>query len=274
MLYIIVPIHNRKQITLKFIQNLLEQSFQNFHVVLIDDGSVDNSSEEVKQLLGTKVTIIYGDGNLWWAGSLQVAKNHLEDSGIADDELILIMNDDTKFNSNLLEVAINLKDSLDNAIVQAIAIREDNSKDMGHKADWGTFSFMPILDNEKVEVFSTRGLLMKKRTLMLIGNFYPRLIPHYLSDYEYTYRAYKKGIKLITNKDFYLYSMSESSGIHKPNHKNIIVYLRNVFTKRSASNPIYSSLFVVVAAPVKFWVHCLVRIWYGFIKNLLISIKL
>ena len=32
-----------------------------------------------------------------------------------------------------------------------------------------------------------------------IGDFYPKILPHYLADIEYSYRAIKKGYKVISN---------------------------------------------------------------------------
>ncbi|MCK5537931.1 MAG: glycosyltransferase family 2 protein, partial [Bacteroidales bacterium] len=39
MIYIILPVHNRKKITEKFIKCLVKQTYQDFKLILVDDGS-------------------------------------------------------------------------------------------------------------------------------------------------------------------------------------------------------------------------------------------
>ena len=47
-LYILLPVHNRCDITREFIDCLKAQTFQDYHLVLIDDGSTDGTEQMVR----------------------------------------------------------------------------------------------------------------------------------------------------------------------------------------------------------------------------------
>ncbi|WP_223209857.1 glycosyltransferase [Picosynechococcus sp. NKBG042902] len=68
-LYILLPVHNRYSITQHFIRHLQRQTFQDYHLVLLDDGSTDGTATMVEASI-PNLTIIQGTGDWWWAGSL------------------------------------------------------------------------------------------------------------------------------------------------------------------------------------------------------------
>ena len=70
MIYIILPVHNRKVTTEKFIKSLVAQTYKEFKLILVDDGSTDGTDKMVLSYIPDGI-ILKGDGNLWWAGGLQ-----------------------------------------------------------------------------------------------------------------------------------------------------------------------------------------------------------
>src|ERR1700751_1054488 len=94
--FILLPVHNRKTITLQFVNRLKKQTHQNFQLILVDDGSTDGTADAVlSELPNTKV--IRGDGNLWWGGGLQAGVDYLKQSCVDSDPIVLMINDDTIF---------------------------------------------------------------------------------------------------------------------------------------------------------------------------------
>lgn len=53
---IIIPTYNRATLITKTVLSLLEQEYQNFEVIIIDDGSTDDTEEVVKNIDTSKVT--------------------------------------------------------------------------------------------------------------------------------------------------------------------------------------------------------------------------
>jgi glycosyltransferase involved in cell wall biosynthesis len=55
---VIIPLYNKEKYVLKTITSVLQQSFQNFDIVIVDDGSTDQSLAIVKSLNNDKITVI------------------------------------------------------------------------------------------------------------------------------------------------------------------------------------------------------------------------
>ena len=60
-IYILLPVHNRREITRDFIDCLVTQTCQNYHLVLIDDGSTDGTDQMVRERV-ENLTVIRGNG--------------------------------------------------------------------------------------------------------------------------------------------------------------------------------------------------------------------
>ena len=68
MIYIVIPVFNRREETLRCLDSLVTQTYTNFIVIVVDDGSTDGVGDAVQA--GYPDTIVLkGDGNLWWAGA-------------------------------------------------------------------------------------------------------------------------------------------------------------------------------------------------------------
>ena len=91
-IYILLPVHNRREITRKFIECLKLQTHQNYHLVLIDDGSTDGT-EKIVQSQIQALTVIKGKGDWWWAGSLQQGYLWMKSQNLTSSDLVLIIND-------------------------------------------------------------------------------------------------------------------------------------------------------------------------------------
>ena len=61
--YILLPVHNRKNFTLKFVSLLMLQDHKNYTLLLIDDGSTDGTDVAVLNELPQSI-VLKGNGNL------------------------------------------------------------------------------------------------------------------------------------------------------------------------------------------------------------------
>lgn len=272
MIYILLPVHNRKKFTLRFVKKLKLQSYSNFHLILIDDGSTDGTAQVIGEiLLPNQLTILIGDGNLWWAGGLQKGYEYLRlNQKIKESDLILIVNDDTFFEEHAFEKAVKKLKDKEKTLLLAKNIDENdpNLTEGGIHANWLRGNFTKTNDPEKINCLSTRGLFFKWKDFKEIGGFKPDLLPHYTSDYEFTIRAFNKGFKLIVNDDIKLYWNSQATGILALNNNlSYRDFLAQVFSERSHGNPIRFSIFIILSAPWYFIPHNLLRIWLQFIKD-------
>lgn len=245
--YILLPVHNRVEITRDFIECLCQQTFSSYHLVLIDDGSSDGTAEMVQQKLpGT--TVLRGNGNWWWAGSLQRGLNWIKTQSPNNDSIVLFINDDVRFAPDYLENAARVMQQKTGTLVLS-RIQENNSGhilESGITANLKWLGFKIADSQDQINCLSTRGLFARWTDIQAIGSFRYRLLPHYLSDYEYTIRAFKKGMKTETSADLLLMVNTETTGYREHNEEHLSDYLRNLFSKKSANNPVYMSIFILI----------------------------
>lgn len=261
-IYILLPVHNRREITRRFIHCLLNQTYQNYHLILIDDGSTDGTAEMVREYIQS-LTVIRGKGDWWWSGALQQGYNWLIDNRIAEQNIILIMNDDTLFDRDFLYYGLCYLQSNQNVLLMAECYDEITRKlhDRGVKVNWQKLTFEPAQSDDEINCLATRGLFLRMIDFVKIGGFYPRLIPHYLSDYEFTIRAYNKGIKLCTDKAVKLYYNKSTTGIQTINTTSIYNILETYMSKKSAYYIMSWTYFILLACPIRWMLLNLCRVY-------------
>jgi GT2 family glycosyltransferase len=276
--YILLPVHNRREVTRKFAESLKSQTFSAYQLILIDDGSTDGTSDIVKELLPNTI-LLRGDGNLWWAGSLQVGFDWLKKNAPDEKAIILISNDDVIFCPQFIAEAVNEMRGRENTLLLAKRSCDSgrNVHETGIRADFRRLSFEIAKPGESINCLSTRGLFLRFGDMKKIGDFHPIILPHYLSDYEYTLRAFRLGMKCTTSDKVYLCPDFDTTGYHQFQDIGFFDYLRKCFSKKSALNPVYWTTFIFLASPAKRIIPCLVKVWIAafklFTKQLILSLK-
>jgi GT2 family glycosyltransferase len=258
--YLLLPVHNRKEITRGFIECLAAQTFSNYHLVLIDDGSTDGTAVMVKEYIPS-ATVLRGNGNWWWAGSLQQGLNWLKKNPPLPSDVILMTNDDAELPPNFIERGCAL---LKPGVLMQAAICDDANRevlDIGVVYEDCKMLFRAPRPGEPVNCLTTNGLFIRWHDLQVVGGFYPRLLPHYLSDYEFTIRAQKKGLKLLVPPDLKLYWNRETTGFREIEEDSLPLFLSKFFSKKAASNPVYWTTFVFLVSPLKYLPLHLAKIW-------------
>jgi len=265
--HVLLPVHNRREITRRFVESLRAQAHSDFELILIDDGSTDETAKMVAQAV-PGATIIRGRGDWWWAGSLQQGLDWLRRKNPAPNEVVLFINDDVVFESDFLGVAVEiLRDNPDSLLLARIRDTESGElRETGIRANIGHFQFVPAMSPEEINCLSTRGLFARWAVVEQVGNFHPRLLPHYLSDYEWTMRAFRRGFHCITDERLVLESPErEPSGYSDfSNVHGLTEYITRVFSKRSHANPLYWSSFMLLASAWPVIPVRIAKIWARF----------
>lgn len=269
-IYILLPVHNRREVTRRFIKCLKAQTYRDYHLILIDDGSTDGTEEIVRGEIEA-LTVIKGVGDWWWAGSLQQGYKWLKRHDVPTSDLVLIVNDDTEFDIDFLERASNLLSEKSNTLLLAQCYSRQTRQllDAGVHVDWRQLTFKSVSNPEKINCLSTRGLFLRVSDFFRIGGFYPVLLPHYASDYEFTIRAMRKGMKLVTDNSLKLFLDEGTTGFHYFSEFTGIEFIKKLFSKKSTGNPVYWTIFIALACPWKFKMLNWLRIWKNSIKKIL-----
>jgi GT2 family glycosyltransferase len=262
-LYIILPVHNRKEITQRCIGCLQKQTFQDYHVLLIDDGSTDGTAEMVRERISS-LTVLKGHGDWWWGGSLHQGYLWLKSQNIPASSLVLLMNDDAIFDATYLQTAVSILSGKSRTLLVSNVFGELSRQlfDGGIHADWKRLKFSLETNPDKINCASTRGTFLYVSDFLTIGGFYPRLLPHYASDYEFTIRAFRKGYTLLPDERLQLYANESSTGIFNfKNEKSYRSFLTHLFSKKYTLHPVYYSNFIILACPWPWKIIHLLGLW-------------
>lgn len=260
-LHILLPVHNRIEKTKIFINCLLKQNYNKYKLILIDDGSSDGTSEYVKKKIPNAM-IIKGNGKWWWAGSLQQGYLWIKNNVKNENDLILIINDDVTFNKRYLSIGTTILNETEKSVVYSNVFSMQNRQLFwsGIHIDWEKYRFNTSQMDRNVNCVSTRGIFITVKDFIKIGHFHPILLPHYNSDYEFTYRAFKKGFKFESSEKLLLMVDESTSGYRDFNKDRIKGFYQKLFSKRNPSNPVYSAMFIILACPLKYKLINIIRI--------------
>jgi GT2 family glycosyltransferase len=262
-LYIILPVHNRKEITQRFIRCLQQQTLQDYHVLLIDDGSMDGTAEMVRERISS-LTVLRGTGDWWWGGSLHQGYLWLKSQNISSSSLVVLMNDDAIFDATYLQTAVSILSGKSRTLLVSNVFGELSRQlfDGGIHADWKRLKFSLETNPDKINCASTRGTFLYVSDFLTIGGFYPRLLPHYASDYEFTIRAYRKGFALLPDERLQLYANESSTGIFNfKNERSYRSFLAHFFSKKYMLHPVYYSNFILLACPWPWKIFHVLVLW-------------
>lgn len=267
-IHVLLPVHNRREITRRFINCLKTQTHKDYHLILIDDGSTDGTDEMVRKEIAS-TTVIKGHGDWWWAGSLQQGYKWLKSNNVPLTDLVLIINDDTEFEENFLETAVHILSDKKNTLLlaQCYSRQTGSLTDAGVHVDWRRLTFEQAASVDQINCLSTRGLFLRVADFFKVGGFYPRLLPHYASDYEFTIRAHRKGMKLMTDPSLKLWNDEETTGYREPTREDsLYAFFRKLFSKKTVLNPMIWTFFILLACPWRWKIKNLMR---GFIYQTL-----
>ena len=196
--YIIIPVHNRKTVTLKCLETLKNNGdLDQYHVIVVDDGSTDGTSEALVEQ-HPDVIILYGDGNLWWAGAINLGMHYAYEHGA---DYIIWLNDDTipliKSISLLVQQCQKLKPCILSGQAYESAALQFKTYGGQRRRQWKHFPVQADL-NEILDCDSTSGNLacLPIEVIKDLGYLPSENLPHYQADVVYTWKAKCNGYRI------------------------------------------------------------------------------
>lgn len=266
---VITSTYHRLHTLQQFVDCISRQTYPNYLLILVNDGGskdIDRYAEKhIKNL-----QIIYGNGNLWWAGGINKAYKYIKQRNVSKDAIVLIANDDISFGPEFFrEITQEKKIKSQRIYLPQIIHRKRDHIEKGYFIDWGKFQVTKNEIDSNVDALTTRALYMTCESFLKIGPMYPRLLPQYLSDIEYSYRAKKKGFELLISKNTIVEVNSYTTGQHEDRSHTLSAFLFNHFlNKRASYNVIYWGNFVLLTCPPKLKIKNFIKVYYRFFIKL------
>ncbi|MBB4288558.1 GT2 family glycosyltransferase/carbonic anhydrase/acetyltransferase-like protein (isoleucine patch superfamily) [Rhizobium leguminosarum] len=257
---VIIPVFNRLEDTRKVLEALRRQTLVDaLTIVVVNDGSTDGTAEYL-QAQGDVVEI-RGDGNLWWGGAIAEGLKHVLPSCQAED-YILLLNNDTWFDGNYVETLVQTSKANGEAAVGSVIHEEEKDPpivSIGPRININRFAIWDLLselskaqqrspDSQyRVDALSGRGTLYPALLFRKYGGARPRLLPHYMADYEIAMRFARAGVPLIVSTKAIIYSPPVYG-----NDVSRLSWKKRLFGRRSPHNVFQRLIFYsLVGSPVQ-----------------------
>lgn len=268
MIHIVLPVHNRAAVTAEFATALARQDISDYRLLLIDDGCRDDTVERVRSLIAPeRLQVLRGDGDLWWAGALQLGYEYLLTSAMSDEDAVLIVNDDVGLAPDFLRQGLQVLSEHPDAAIQAVGHdRLTGTIDRGARVDLVALRFSAATPAEPANCLSTRGLLMRAAAFKASGGFRPQRLPHYLSDYEFTLRLRRQGVRLLSDDRFRATVRLEMTGHTGYRRDGLGAFWSEAFSNRAKYNPQQMTQFILMTCPPWVMPLHLARVWMHFTR--------
>jgi GT2 family glycosyltransferase len=246
-IWICIPVFNRKDMTLRCLATLHQQTFINFTVVICDHGSSDGTSEAIFQQY-PNVVVIKADSTLWWTGAINRSIAYALEHAASDD-VVLTLNNDNEVPPDYLENFRVNHTKYSTSILSSVIynIKTGELNDPGFRQNWLCATAYPVDfvtdhlvdDSNLVEIThaSGRGTLFPIKVFRQLGLFEEKNLPHYGADYSFAFKAARANYRIYSCLNCKVYSYIEETGLVKVLNKFSLSNFVDYFTStRSPGN--------------------------------------
>lgn len=213
--YCVIPVHNRLVPTKRCLEYLRAQDYLSLQIIIVDDGSTDGTSEYLAKNDLPNLTVITGNGTLWWGGAMYLGIDYVTKVA-GNDDFLLMLNDDVRIEKDY--VSILVEESIAHGSVVVGSTQRDevtgNVLDSGFLLDYWAMlitSVKPQAQCKPVDALPGRGALFPLSSVLSVGNINIKSFRHYLGDLDYSARARELGWEIIISNRAYIYTSSDSS---------------------------------------------------------------
>ncbi len=263
MIHIVIPVHNRWPETRGCLTSLLEQTFTDFAVYVVDDGSTDGTAQSIAGEFPA-VRVIPGSGDLWWTGAMHRGVESVLESGVGEHDFIMSLNNDVVLPPQTLSRLHGFVTSHPGSIVNALSldsVDRDTVITSGsrmlswflnislhpfHGRSYASIEKRPV----EVDMLTGRSTLYPAAVFKQIGNFDSDRFPHYAGDVEFTIRARRKGWRLFLAPAAVIYVNQRTTGLHPLGMKlTAAQMIESLFSIKSSSNLAMRTKFAFCCCP-------------------------
>ncbi|MVM37179.1 glycosyltransferase [Spirosoma sp. HMF3257] len=285
MIYVVIPVHNRKQYTRKCLACLNDQTERDYRVIVVDDGSTDGTAEML-QAEFPDVIVCTGTGALWWAGGTNKGIRHvLENLTMDDNDFLLALNDDTEVGPDYLTNLLKACKAKYPCLIGSISV---DIKEPGRLLYAGTYvdmSFAKFRDLAKTrfshqyaklvkhplyipsDCLPGRGMLIPMDVFHKIGLFDETHFLHHMADIDFSLRARKAGFSLYVATNCIVHEHTEATGLVLSKTTTLRQFWDALFAIRSPINLKTRYHFARIHAPAMpiYLTFDLARIFGGYL---------
>ena len=236
MISIVIPLYNKEGCIGKTLGSVLAQSYRDFEVVIVDDGSTDESTRIVSSIPDDRIRLITKEN-----GGPSSARNRGIE--VAIGEFIAFIDADDIWSLDYLKEMVDLIESFPNAVIwgfnystiQNGQVKELDTKEYrGYVSDkWDSFPFF----------FFTSSTCCRRATLIELGGFDERMV--YGEDIDMWFRLLLSGRGVLDTRVLAFYNKDGMDSLtqHKMPLEKHIPFFIDKYAQARKSNPYFRRFF-------------------------------
>lgn len=221
----VVPVHNRKEATLRFLKQFSRLTTDGFSldVLIVDDGSTDGTSDAIAAGY-PDVLLVKGDGNLWWAGAVNVGFDYAVQK---DYDFVYTVNNDIEISPDCLQTLYDTLRNRRDAVCSSVFV--DNADAIvcagfrwagalrGLREQYCGLPWRDRFMNMMLEAdsLSTKSTLIPSDIVRNVGHLDSKHFPHNHSDLEYFQRVKSRGYSLVVNTASWIRTEGSDTNFHQ-----------------------------------------------------------
>lgn len=197
--------YNKREFVINCVKSLLDQTFKDFDLFVVDNASIDDSVEKLREAYGDKITIIENSENLGGSGGFNTGIKRGYDDGY---EYIMLVDNDTVFDKNaVFELYKFLTENKDVGMVGAKIYqmqKPEYIQAMGGIIDWKNYDVQSVYKDLKdsdelenivdVDYLAACALMTRREVVEKIGMLDESCFIYY-DDTEWGYRCKLNGYR-------------------------------------------------------------------------------
>lgn len=231
MIYVVIPVHNRRAFTLGCLTCLARQTVTDQRIIVVDDGSTDGTGEQVRQQF-PDVVVLTGDGSLWWAGATNLGIRYvLDTANPASTDFILTLNDDIAIGKDYLASLLYAYQANKPCLIGSVSVDVRQPRKLLYAGtrhnllvpeieNWAHTRFENnydlLVDSFPYVVSDSlpgRGMLIPVPVFKRIGLIDSDRFCHHMADLDFSIRARKAGFPSVISTASVVFEYSEATGI-------------------------------------------------------------
>ncbi len=202
---VLIVLHNRAELTLQCLRSLLETPMDSLEVVLVDNGSSDQTGLLLNRLVGARI--------MRNAENLHFVRGANQAAALAKGKYLLFINNDTQLLPGSIKSALEtIKGDGRIAAVGGKLIQLDGRLQEAGSIIWqdgsclaygrGEDPFAPeYMHVRDVDFCSGAFLLTQREIFQELGGFDEAYKPAYYEDADYCVRLWKQGLRVVFDPD-------------------------------------------------------------------------
>ncbi|NCT37349.1 glycosyltransferase family 2 protein [Bacillus sp. EB93] len=220
---ILIPIHNGVNETLKCLDSVYQSTYSNIDVIIIDDGSTDDSQKIISEKYN-KVKFLNGDGSLWWSGGMNEGLKYVI-GNYEDEGIVILLNNDNIIKSDMIEILVKSVRMYSNSIICSKVYIEGNDEQILFAGGLAKIRKSGLYINGyyetdrekfnkmiKVDWCGGMGVAIPLNIVKDVGYFDNKNFPQYFGDADYMFRARRKGYQIIYDPSSICWNNRDQTG--------------------------------------------------------------